>query len=205
VSARTFEVALQVLHHIMPFITEALWRRFPGRPPAATITTSRWPRPDRRAPNRGAEQDFALVQELVSAIRQLRAEYAVEPGRSVNVRVSREHPAIVEETGTVLRLAKVGTLTFGDPLPEPGANAILADGTAVYIALGELVDVARECRRLGDELDRLNGLIESQHTRLANAQFTARAPATVVQRERDRLSAGEQACHPGETGQLGCR
>jgi valyl-tRNA synthetase len=207
VAARTFEVALQVLHPVMPFITETLWRRFPRRPVAATITTSAWPRPDRRAPNPAAEQDFALVQELVSAVRQLRAEYAVEPGRSVNVRVSREHPAFVEERGTVLRLAKVGTLTFGDPLSEPGANAILADGTAVYIALGDLVDVARECRRLGDELERLNGLIGSQNAKLSNQQFTARAPAAVVQRERERLTQLEEQARAirEKRAQLGCR
>ena len=207
VAARTFEVALQALHPIMPFITEALWRRFPRRPATATIMKSAWPNPDRRAPNPGAERDFAVVQELVGAIRQLRAEYGVEPGRSVNVRVSRQHPAFTEEQGTILRLAKVGALTFGDPLAEPGANAILSDGTAVYIGLGDLVDVARECRRLGDELERLNGLIESQHAKLANEQFVARAPAAVVQRERERLGQLEEQARAirEKRAQLGCR
>ncbi|HXI20743.1 MAG TPA: valine--tRNA ligase, partial [Gemmatimonadales bacterium] len=69
VAARTFEVALQMLHPIMPFITEALWRRFPGRDPEATIMRSAWPRPDARAGDPAAERDFALVQEAVSAIR----------------------------------------------------------------------------------------------------------------------------------------
>jgi len=207
VAARTFEVALQALHPIMPFITEALWRRFPRRPVNATIMTSAWPNPDRRAPNPAAERDFALVQELVGAIRQLRAEYGVEPGRSVNVRVSRRHPAFVDEQGTILRLAKVSTLTFGDPLAEPGANAILSDGTAVYIALGDLVDVTRECRRLGDELERLNTLVGSQHAKLANEQFTARAPAAVVQRERERLGQLEEQARAirEKRGQLGCQ
>ena len=207
VAARTFEVALQVLHPIMPFITEALWSRFPGRPADATVTTSRWPRPDRRAPDPTADRDFALVQELVGAIRQLRAEYAVEPGRSVNVRVSKEHPAFAQEQGTILRLAKVGALTFGEPLSEPGAHAILSDGSAIYIALGDLVDVARECRRLGDELERLNGLIGSQNAKLANEQFTARAPAAVVQRERDRLDQLEEQASAirEKRAQLGCR
>jgi len=207
VAARTFEVALQALHPIMPFITEALWRRFPRRPATATIMTSTWPKADRRAPNPDAERDFALVQELVSAIRQLRAEYGVEPGRSVNVRVSRKHGAFVEEQGTILRLAKVGTLTFGEPLEEPGANSILSDGTAVYIALGDLVDVARECRRLGDELERLNTLIGAQHNKLANEQFVARAPAAVVQRERERLGQLEEQARAirEKRAQLGCR
>jgi valyl-tRNA synthetase len=207
VAARTFEVALQALHPIMPFITEALWRRFPRRPGTATIMASAWPRADRRAPDPDAERDFALVQELVGAIRQLRAEYGVEPGRSVNVRVSRPHPAFEAEQGTITRLAKVGTLTFGEPLAEPGANAILSDGTAVYIALGDLVDVARECRRLGDELERLNSLIGAQHAKLANEQFVARAPAAVVERERERVGQLEEQARAvrEKRAQLGCR
>jgi valyl-tRNA synthetase len=206
VVGRTFEVALQMLHPIMPFITEALWRRLPGREKDDTIVLSRWPAPDRRAPDAAAEREFALVQDLVSAVRQIRAEYGVEPGTQVNLRLSRRHPAFTAEHGTITRLAKVGVLTYGDPLPEPGAHAVLADGTAVYIALGELVDVRRECERLGAEQSRLAGMIDVQRSKLANQQFTTRAPANVVQHERDKLASLEQqaAAIAEKRGQLGC-
>jgi valyl-tRNA synthetase len=206
VVTRCFEVALQVLHPIMPFLTEALWRRVPGRSPDATIMRSPWPRPDRLARHPDAERDFATVQELIGAVRQIRAEYAVEPGKTVNLRVSRSTAAFRAEAGTIQRLAKVGSLSFGDPLPEPGANAILADGTAVYIPLGDLVDLERECQRLGAERDRLTRLIEGQRGKLGNSQFTTRAPAQVVQFERDKLTALEQqvAAVTAKREQLGC-
>jgi valyl-tRNA synthetase len=146
------------------------------------------------------------VQELVSAVRQIRAEYGVDPGRPVNVRISRRHPAFVAEQGTIARLAKAGQVAYGDPLAEPGANAVLSDGTALYIALGDLVDIGRECDRLGTELARLTAMIETQRRKLDNEQFTSRAPASVVQHERDKLaSLRQQAAAIGEKRQqLGC-
>ncbi len=206
VIGRTFEVALTVLHPIMPFVTEALWQRYPARPAGASLVSSDWPRPDRRATDPAAERDFALVQELVSAIRQIRAEYGVEPGKSVGVRVSQAHAAFRAEDGCIRRLAKVGALSFGAPLAEPGANAVLSDGTSVYIALGELVDLARECERLGTEATRLAGLITGQQKKLGNEQFVSRAPANVVEHERQKLAGLEQqlAALTEKREQLGC-
>jgi valyl-tRNA synthetase len=206
VVARTFEIALQLLHPIMPFITEALWQRLPGRPTGATIMLAAWPRPDRRAADPAAERDFALVQELVGAVRQIRAEYGVEPGKQVSLRISRMHQAFAEEEGTIMRLAKLGHLSYGDPLPEPGANAVLQDGTTLYIALGDLVDVRKECHRLGTEHSRLTQLIQSQRGKLSNEQFTSRAPVEVVTREREKLVSMEQqaAAIALKREQLGC-
>ncbi len=206
VVARTFEVALTVLHPIMPFITEALWQRFPGRPEGASIMTSRWPTPDRRATDAAAERDFALVQELVGAVRQIRAEYAVEPGRQIGLRISRKHPAFAAEEQTIARLAKVGALSYGAPPAEPGANAVLADGTTLFVALGDLVDLKKECERLGAEHARLTQLIEGQHKKLDNEQFVTRAPAKVVEQERARLAQlTQQAAAVAEKrSALGC-
>jgi valyl-tRNA synthetase len=207
VVARVFEVAVQMLHPVMPFITEALWQRFPGRARDQTIMFAPWPRPDARAIDPEAERDFAAVQELVGAVRQIRAEYGVDPGRPVNIRISRRHPAFVAEQGTIARLAKAGQVAYGEPLAEPGANAVLGDGTALYIALGDLVDIGRECDRLGTELARLTAMIETQRRKLDNEQFTSRAPANVVQHERDKLaSLRQQAAAIGEKRQrLGCK
>ncbi|HWA17308.1 MAG TPA: valine--tRNA ligase, partial [Gemmatimonadales bacterium] len=203
---RTFEVALQALHPIMPFITEALWQRLPGREAGVSIMNAPWPRSARRASDPAAEKGFALVQELVGAVRQIRAEYGVEPGKTVNLRISREHPAFTEESGTIQRLAKIGHLGYGEPLAEPGANAVLSDGTTLYIALGDLVDLQKECTRLAAEESRLTGLIESQRKKLGNEQFVSRAPAEVVAKEREKLAALEEqvAAIAAKRAALGC-
>ena len=70
-----------------------------------------------------------------------------------------------------------------------GGHAVLPDGTAVFVPLGDAIDVTRECQRLGTEADRLGGLLASQAKKLGNEQFVARAPADVVAREREKLTA----------------
>jgi len=123
VVAQTFDVALRLLHPVTPFITETLWRRFPGRPDDASIGVAPWPKPDRRAIDAEATTAFGMVQELVSAARAIRAEYSITPRRAVSIWVSRSHPAFKEEAATIQRLAKVETLHFGEHPKEPGGHA----------------------------------------------------------------------------------
>jgi valyl-tRNA synthetase len=191
VAAQTFDVALRLLHPVMPFVTETLWRRFPGRPADASISVAPWPRPDRRAEDAGALHEFGLVQEVVSAIRAIRAEYGVQPAQAVRAVVSRPDSgdgALDRERLTVTRLAKVSDLSFGEPRERVGGHAVLSDGTAVFVPLGDAIDVARECQRLGGEIKRLTQLVESQDRKLGNEQFVSRAPADVVQREREKAA-----------------
>ena len=209
VAAQTFDVALRLLHPIMPFITEALWQRIPGRPAGATIARARWPRSDVRARDESALRDFALVQELVGAIRTIRAEYGVQPGQSVRavVTASKRTPqALGQELGTIQRLARVSSLSFESPAESVGGHAVLADGTALFVPLGDAIDVARECGRLGGEVERLLGLISSQERKLGNPQFVTRAPAQVVEAERQKLASWREQADvlAGKRRLLGC-
>ena len=116
--------------------------------------------------------------------------------------------AVLEADATIIsRLAKLSSLEAGaaDAL-EGAAHAILLDGTAVSVPLGDLVDVQKECARLGGEMDRLNGAIKGQESKLGNQQFTAKAPPAVVEREREKLAAWrEQAGALAEKRRrLGC-
>jgi valyl-tRNA synthetase len=69
---------------------------------------------------------------------------------------------------------------------------VLSDGSAVFVPLGDAIDVGRECGRLGSEVDRLSRLVESQEKKLGNEQFVARAPRDVVERERQKLTAWKE-------------
>ena len=193
VVAQTFDVGLRLLHPVMPFITETLWRRLPGRTPEASIVRAPWPRPDARAQDAQAVRRFGLLQELVTAVRQVRAEYGVGPGQTVRVAVSNLGPesraAVDAERGTIARLAKVSELIVGESGERVGGHAVLTDGTAVFVPLGDAIDLDRECSRLGGEVDRLLQLISTQERKLANDQFTAKAPAAVVERERQKLAS----------------
>jgi valyl-tRNA synthetase len=196
VVAQTFDVALRLLHPVMPFITEALWRRFPGRSAADSISVAPWPTADARAHDPAAVRDFGVVQELVGAIRMIRAEYGIPPGQAVRAAVTAESPAtasaVEQERGTITRLAKLSQLTLGESRERVGGHAALSDGTAVFVPLGEAIDVGRECGRLGSEVDRLARLVQSQEQKLGNQQFVSRAPSEVVERERQKLTTWKE-------------
>jgi valyl-tRNA synthetase len=189
VVAQTFDVALRLLHPVMPFITEALWQRLPGRATAGSISVAAWPRPDARARDPAALEQFGAVQELVSAVRALRGEYGVQPGQAVKIWIANTGPANVfrEERGTIQRLARISHLEHRAADSHLGAHAVLQDGTGVFMPAEGVFDVSREADRLQKEADRLTRAIEAQHRKLANQQFTSRAPMDVVQRERDKL------------------
>ncbi len=126
-------------------------------------------------------------------MRQVRAEYGVAPGQTVRVAVSNASPdstaAMEAERGTIGRLAKVSDLVMGESAERVGGHAVLSDGTAVFVPLGDAIDLERECSRLGGEVERLLQLITGQERKLANEQFTAKAPAAVVERERQKLAS----------------
>jgi valyl-tRNA synthetase len=203
----TFEVALRLLHPVMPFVTEALWQRLPGdsRPGGygperawRSISIAPWPGSDRRALDAEALRRFGALQELVGAFRKIRAEYGVAPGLTVRATVTKPGPEIREvlrmERPTVRRLAKVSSLELKDRDDDSGngaatANAVLPDGSAVSVPLGDLVDLKKECARLQLEADRLAGAIAGQESKLGNDQFITKAPEAVVAREREKLAA----------------
>jgi valyl-tRNA synthetase len=213
VAAHTFGVVLRLLHPAMPFITDALYRRLPGRGDAS-IVIAPWPGADAGRDDRDAERDFAFVQALVNAVREVRAEYDVKPGTTLPVMVSmageRQRGAIAAERAMIVRLAKAARLT---DLPGEtsfagriGSHALLPEGAEVFVELGEAIDVARECDRLTAELARLDRQLVAVRAKLASESFLGRAPAEVVEREREKerqWSAKRQAL-AAKLAALGC-
>jgi valyl-tRNA synthetase len=185
--AHVFETALRLLHPAMPFVTEELWSHLPGtREPL--LAGARWPEPEARLRDAEAERRFALVQAVVGAVRNVRAEYGIAPGRAIRAVV---HPgsldaaeAVNAEQATIERLGKIAPLETGPAPDAVGAHVVLADGTSVFVPLGDAIDVTKECARLGDELTRVDGQLTGVARTLANANFLERAPADVVERER---------------------
>jgi valyl-tRNA synthetase len=196
VVAQTFDVGLRLLHPVMPFITEALWRRLPGRASYESIVRAPWPLPDQRAENPAALFRFGLVQELVTAVRQVRAEYDIAPAQTVRVALSNLgteiESAIESERATILRLGKIAELVIGESGKRIGGHAVLSDGTAVFVPLGDAIDVRKECSRLSEEVARLGKLVASQRAKLANQQFVTKAPPAVVERERQKLATWQE-------------
>jgi valyl-tRNA synthetase len=100
--------------------------------------------------------------------------------------------ALEQERATIIRLAKLSALSFAQNHERVGGHAVLSDRTAVFVPLGDAIDIGRECGRLGTEVDRLLRLVESQEKKLGNEQFVSRAPVDVVDRERHKLTTWKE-------------
>jgi len=190
VLTHVFDYALRLLHPIMPFITETLWQRLPF-PVAADrcefLAIAPWPIPHPRSKNEADEMvRFDLVRETVSAVRQIRSDYAIPPGKSMDVIVqSRGNGALFTEHASLIgRLSRSAVTVDGQSAGAGAAHSVLADGSEVIVPLGGLVDLTKECGKLRTELEQLEVQLEALSKRLRNEGFTSRAPANVVAAER---------------------
>jgi valyl-tRNA synthetase len=189
--------AMRLLHPVMPFITEAVWLRLPraeGDP--ETLMRAAWPEPRAEWVDPAAEAALEELQQVIATVRNIRSEYGIQPGVRIPLRArgSDEVARVLDASRRALRdLARVEELSFGGADGEVGASAVLRSGTELFVPLAGVIDLDRERARLRDEIARIDGQVSGTEKKLANESFVARAPADVVQRERDKLAAfGEQ-------------
>ena len=192
VLAFCFDTVLRLLHPVVPFITEELWQKLPGRQSDDLLAIAPWPTVP-AALSRLEDFAFARVQEAVSKIRAIRAEYRIAPktrlAAAIKPRTDSIRVAFHGERDTIVRLAQLSELRLDDGLGGEGAHAVLADGSEVFVALADAIDVRQECRRLSGELTRLEQQLAALDAKLSNKNFVARAPAEVVAKEREKERA----------------
>ncbi|AIU26103.1 valine--tRNA ligase [Pandoraea pnomenusa] len=196
---RVLETVLRLAHPIIPFITEALWQKvapLAGRYPAdkaageASIMVQPYPVADM---SKIDEADEAWMQQLkaaVDACRNLRGEMNLSPAQRVPLLVAGDVDfltSIAPYLQTLAKLSEVQVLADEATLDAQAAGAPLAVVGANKLALKVEIDVAAERERLGKEVKRLEGEIAKCHGKLSNESFVARAPANVVELEKQRL------------------
>ncbi len=180
-----FEGALRLLSPFMPFITEEIWQAMhEGRPPKKSIALAAYPQLEPQWLNDAAEEQMAVLQELIVSVRNLRAEMKVETKAKTPVRIhtSRElQTLITENRGMLDRLANVEGIEFvGQSLARaPGART--TPKFEVALVYQRKVDTAAEKERLSKELAKLENQLAGGKRQLGNEQFLAKAPANVVQ------------------------
>jgi valyl-tRNA synthetase len=187
VLVHVFDQALRLLHPIVPFITEALWQRLPGHVDGTFLTTASWPTARPATEVSVAAGQFRLIKDVVEAMRRVRSEYNVPPGKMIDafvVTTPERRQMLDDEFSLISRLCRTA-FAFVEWAPSgPGANVILEGGTELIVPLEGLVDVKKECDRLKGELDRLQKQLTSLEARLENPGFVERAPSHVIDAER---------------------
>jgi len=190
--------ALRLLHPVVPFVSAELWSRLPrvGKEERAEdLIVAPWPVPDARWTSDDVEARMTGFQDLIVEVRRLRKEYGVPEGGRIAIHVwhseskdANGFPGLVrEQTAALEQLARVNRVET-DAGHGVGAHAVLKNGVELFVPLEGVIDLDRERVRLREEISKLEGLHAGTSKKLDNEAFVARAPAEVVQKERDRLA-----------------
>jgi valyl-tRNA synthetase len=188
-----FDAALRLLHPVVPFITEELWQRLPGRDPKELLAVARWPEVRSDLVDETAEREFLRAQAWIATSRNIRAEYKVPPNVRTIFYISSStedaRKTFEAERQMITIMSGSANAIMGTPPNVAGGHAVLSDGSSAFVQLEGFIDVNQECRRLSGELTRLEQQLAGLSTKLANQQFVARAPAEVVAKEREKERA----------------
>ena len=179
------EAALRLLHPVMPFLTEELWHKLPLKDAAASIALAAYPESRASWTAAAAEKEMAVLQEIVVAARNIRADMKLDQKKKVSADFSTGDPAIrklVEQNlEPLLRLATLSELAFSSGHLDSASGAIRSSSQFdLRIAHGAGVNKETELARLKKEIDRLAKDIESKKERLADETFRQKAPPEIV-------------------------
>ncbi|VBB06317.1 aminoacyl-transfer rna synthetases class-i signature [Lucifera butyrica] len=179
---------LKLLHPFMPFITEAVWQHLPHE--GASIMVSEWPAEQSGLICREEERNMELIMDVIKAIRNMRAEVNVPPGRKSEVilqvagdAVTNVFQANIQYVKLLAAAESVRILPLSAAKPENAMTAV-ANGVEIYLPLKGLIDIDKELARLQKELEALDKELTRVAGKLANAGFVAKAPAEVIEKER---------------------
>ena len=205
------DTALRLLHPFMPFLTEEvwghLWAEEPAEQrPASALIIASWPSLDAEAQTRltdgAAEEEFALLQEITTRIRDARKQINDVRQEQRQPKLPRVRVILAGGKRTTLlkqQAALIEQLAATEPpqierklatKPEK-AMSMVASGVEVYIPVADLFDIEREIARIDEQIKAAQAAIARTQGMLANENFVTRARPDVVQKERDALVAGE--------------
>ncbi len=207
---RVLDTCLRLLHPFTPYVTEELWGHLKA---AAQVKSPRfaphggwedaliiahWPE---TRPVEGWEDqkvaDFALLQETVRLIRNTRTEKKLSPGQKIGASIAagEKLPIFASQRAALCALAGIdpAQLTLQAALSEKpqGQTALVVSGVEIFLSLAGLVDEAAERTRLEQELAEINSQIE-RLSQLLNSPFAQKAPAAVVDKERQKLATFQE-------------
>jgi valyl-tRNA synthetase len=192
-----FRSILQLLHPFVPFITEELWASFSFS--EGFMENHDWPEADDNLIDSSIESSMSSLQDVIRNIRNLRAEAHLPPQQAVPTLIVRSDEEMFKEllmsnSDMISMLTRVDTLeirSMDSGKPEKSLSTVLGSGE-LFLEVGDLIDIDTEIQRLEQELKSLEKNISTNKKKLANPHFVSKAPAEVVEQERERLKAGEE-------------
>ena len=202
VLAHALDTLLRLLHPMMPFITEEVWQLLNKVAPERGLDklsqapdwliTAPWPEADLQWQNPEIEARFAVFQQALGAIREIRSRQN-KPGKNpleFSIKCDAATAALLQPmTAYFQSMANASTTGFGPNAAIPPTHATTSlTSMEIYVDLKDFIDVEAEIAKKEQEEQKILGFIKAKEAKLANESFVSRAPANVVQAERDSLA-----------------
>jgi valyl-tRNA synthetase len=186
---------LRLLHPFMPFVTEAAWLHLPHEEESLMIAT--WPGESRDEHDGEAEAQMAILMEIIRTIRNIRSEYNVEPAKYIRATIvagnnydllSRHQEILVTLTRLDSNELHLVHSLDGTRKPRRAVAQVISGGIELYLPLAGMIDLIAEQQRWQQEVAQLEKRIAASKTKLHNRDFVEKAPADVVEKERQKLT-----------------
>lgn len=184
---KVLTIGLQLLHPVMPYITEEIYQHLEKE--YESISISKWPEYSEELHNEKAEQDMNYIIEAIKSLRNVRAEMNVPPSRKAKlIMLSVDSAKSAYEAGISYfeKLGSASEVSFIKSKGEAPKNAVsvVTKGGEIFMPLLDLIDLEKELERLHKEEEKLNKEIERVNKKLSNQGFVAKAPAAVIEEEK---------------------
>jgi valyl-tRNA synthetase len=186
---RTFEAALRLLHPAMPFLTEELWQRL--SPPAGTsIALAEYPQPVASEHDAAAEADMALLQEIITAARTLRAEHKLDPRQQLKATVHARPRALalLQQHGEFLRRLGNVDVELRTDAPEALRGAVRSTPEFDLLLHAPAAQAGAQRERVEKEIKQLRDVIANSQRQLNDERFMSRAPEHIKATLRQKLA-----------------
>ncbi|MDQ3634459.1 MAG: valine--tRNA ligase [Acidobacteriota bacterium] len=197
------EQSLRLLHPFMPYLTEELWQKLPNtntelhnaayKSAEPTIMLADFPTGNAKLIDEKAESEMQTIFELITKIRNIRAEMQIKPSDKISVHISaneKTQKTFAANEAQILKLAGANEIKVGDKLDVPAASAkgVLTNGAEIAIPLEGLIDFEKERERLQNQINKLQEEGERLSKQLSNENFVNKAPAEKVKAVRERVT-----------------
>lgn len=182
---------LNILHPLMPFITEELNSLL--FPDAEDLITAPWPETDQSMIQSEIESDFQRIFSIVEGVRSLRGRYSLSPSRELPVFLNMDSEnalqSVRDNESLITSLGGISSLEPGSNMERPSFSAsVIIEGGEMFIPLEGILDKDAETARLRKELEKAEKFVQSLEKKLSNERFVQNAPKNVIEAEENKLS-----------------
>jgi valyl-tRNA synthetase len=186
---------LRLLHPFMPFITEEIYNYLPEH--NETIMLDPWPAADRNRVWPEALEQMQVIMAVIRAVRNIRAEFTINPGSPVRVIALVQDPLrmdLLQNYAPYIQfMANASELTVVDKMTEKPRQAVsaLISFAEIYLPLEGVIDIKKELARLEKELKNAEADLAQARSKLNNDKFLARAPGEVIEKEKGKAKEAQ--------------